>query len=61
MGPFATEAMAQEQGFTAYPSGCRVFLLDTVNGALATQKLKAIDVKEGRSVDEALRNASKTL
>lgn len=55
MGPFATEAMAREQGFSAYPSGCKVYMLDTVDGARAARELKAIDIKEGRSVDEALR------
>jgi len=61
LGPFAMEAMAQEQGFTAYPNGCRVHMLDTQNLTTAKTKLKAIDIREGKGIDEAMRRASSKL
>ena len=61
LGPFSSEAMAQEQGFTAYPNGCRVYMLDTVNLTTAKTKLKSRDISEGETIDEAMRRASSKL
>lgn len=61
LGPHRSQAEAEEMSFTAYPNGCRIYMLDTQNLTSAKTKLKAIDIKEGRTIDEAMRRASSKL
>lgn len=61
LGSFATESEAQQQGLTAYPGTFRVYMLNTISMTLAKQQLKAQDIKEGKTIDEAMRRASSQL
>lgn len=58
LGPFESEAIAYETGFSAYPGHFRVFLLPTKEVEHAKQFCKAKDVEEGLSIDEAMRYSS---
>lgn len=61
IGSFGTESEAYQQGLTAYPGEFKVYMLDTVNLAAAKTKLKAIDIREGKMIDEAMRRSSSKL
>lgn len=61
LGSFSTSSQAHEEGYGAYPGEFEVFLLDTINLAAAKQRLKALTLKRGKTIDEAMRYASSEL
>lgn len=55
LGSFDTEVQAQEQGFTAYPNGCKIYMLNTKSKPRAVSECKARDLREGMTMDRAMR------
>jgi|GEM_PF-6130846 len=58
LGGFNNESEAYERGMTAYPGTFRVYMLDTISLPAAKTKLKAIDIQEGKKIDDALKRSS---
>lgn len=61
LGPWDSETEAQSRGLAGYPGEFRVYLLDSVSMPRIKQILKAKDLEDGRSIDEAMNRASSEL
>lgn len=55
LGGFVTSEEAHQEGFKGYPGDFDVELFDTVSKQEAVSRFKALDVKKGKTIDEALR------
>ena len=61
LGPWNSQHEADARGISGYPGDFKTYYLDTVNMARAKQILKAKDLEDGRTIDEAMNRASSEL